>query len=521
VHFHWNTGDWLMSGSTEDYLKEVPGAFRRCARGEDLLHVMLYEEDPPDGEFTWTPGGTEDIPVLDALANPVTSLFEVTVDASVDKVQKDSPRYYLPCPLSQHYNNPTTLPVACRCHANVVTLDFPECKIGIAQSLGMQFGEGPRAKTQNFGRYIRGFADPATNTLVGIIAWKDHQTVWPENSTTMDVGVVVAIDAETRERTLISGRFNDPETGIYDIGTGPVISYPFEIQKGPDGMYYVASYGYVRIGAALTPGVDIINVDPATGNREYVWRANHLGFNLDNQPNPYGHGGNGRTEKFGYWSVQVGRKAFGINDDGNFYMRYAHNGNTPTSNGIGIIKVGADGSTCDFVTRTRTGIDNVLCAGVDIGTGPEPQAGPYKGMLVKDGKLYVSTQIKDDLWEVDIATGNRKSLHDDNDDLNSGSSGTHVVWDEYRDLIWQAGFASTMVMYDPTTDTSEPLWCPENYRDYKGVNCFKKSAFGYNGLLLERGFWMHPTKPDYIFVVNGKAIVRVDLLAGTSELFSY
>lgn len=79
----------------------------------------------------------------------------------------------------------------------------------------------------------------------------------------------------------------------------------------------------------------------------------------------------------------------------------------------------------------------------------------------------------------------------------------------------------TVVMYDPATDTREPLWCPENYRDYKGINCFKKSAFGYNGLLLERGYWMHPTDPNYIFVVNAKAIVRVDLKAGTSELFSY
>lgn len=76
-------------------------------------------------------------------------------------------------------------------------------------------------------------------------------------------------------------------------------------------------------------------------------------------------------------------------------------------------------------------------------------------------------------------------------------------------------------MCELKTHTSEPLSYPESYRDYKAINCFKTSAFGHNGLRLERGLWMHPTKPDCVFVVNGKTIVRVDLKADTSELFSY
>ena len=56
-------------------------------------------------------------------------------------------------------------------------------------------------------------------------------------------GGLKLVDPETRERTIIGGRYEDPTNGIIDVGTGPVLSYPFEVQKGPDGMYYVASYG--------------------------------------------------------------------------------------------------------------------------------------------------------------------------------------------------------------------------------------------------------------------------------------
>jgi len=218
----------------------------------------------------------------------------VTVKASVQNSQQDSPRYYFPCPLSQHIANATKLPVDCRCHVNIVGLDFPECKADIADGLSMQIGVGPRARTHNFGGFYSGFAEPATSELIAVMSWKDEKTKWPENDITIDVGAVMGINFETRERRIIGGRYEDPATGIQEKGTGPVLSYPFQVQKGPDGKYYVASYGYVRIDASLVPTVDIIRMDPATGNREYAWRSNHLGYNLDNQPNPYGHCGNGR-----------------------------------------------------------------------------------------------------------------------------------------------------------------------------------------------------------------------------------
>ncbi len=214
VHFTVQTNDFLTSGTAAEYLTGQPGTFRRCARGDDLLHVMLYEDDPQDGEFTYTPGGTEDLPVLDAEDNPVTELLEVTVAASIKNVQKDSERYYLPCPLSQHVGNPTSLPVDCRCHANIQTLDFPECKAVIADGLDMSFGAGPRVRTQNFGHFRSGFVETDTQELIALAVWKDYETVWPENQVTIDVAAVMAIDVETRERRIVGGRYKDPATGI-------------------------------------------------------------------------------------------------------------------------------------------------------------------------------------------------------------------------------------------------------------------------------------------------------------------
>lgn len=522
VHL-WNlTGDFLEGGSLPDYLTGKPGTFRRSARGVDKIHVQLFEESPEDGKFTYVPGGKEDQPVLDAQGQPVTKLMTVTVKSSVQNVQQDSPRYYFPCPLSQHVANATALPVDCRCHVNIVGLDFPECKADIADGLGMQIGEGPRARTHNFGGFRSGFAEAGSGELIALMTWKDHKTVWPENDVTIDVGAVMGIDLVSRKRRVISGRYEDPAKGILDVGKGPVLSYPFEVQKGPDGSYYVGSYAYVRIGASLVPTVDIIRVDPKSGDRQYVWRSNHLGFNLDGAANPWGHCANGRSDKYGYASVQIGTRAFGLDDKGNFFLSYAHNGNTPTSDGIGILKVSADGKSCDFVTRSKTGADNFLYKGKNIGQGVEPQAGPYKGMLVKDGKLYTSTELNDELYEIDIASGDRKMLHKDGvTDAHNGSSGTHVVWDAHRKLIWQAGLSGSTLMFDPQKGKGEPLWCPENDRNFMGIACVHPGAWGNNGMPMERGLWLHPSDKDYLFVVNLSMIIRVHLPSGTSEIFSY
>ncbi len=522
VHL-WNlTGDFLESGTIAEYLTAKPGTFRRYARGIDKIHVQLFEDFPEDGKFSYEPGGKEDVPVLDALGKPVVQVMTVTVKASVQNIQQDSPRYYFPCPLSQHVANATKLPVDCRCHVNIVNLDFPECKADIADGLGMTIGEGPRARSHNFGGFRSGFAEPASNELIALMVWKDHKTKWPENDITIDVGAVVGIDMTTRKRRIIGGRFEDPATGIQELGKGPVLSYPFEVQKGPDGNYYIGSYGYVRIDASLVPTVDIIRMNPKTGDRQYVWRSNHLGYNLAGAANPYGHCGNGRTDKYGYYSVQIGTRALGLDDKGNFFLSYAHNGYTPTSDGIGIVQVSADGKACSFVTRSKTGADNLLYKGQNIGKGVEPQAGPYKGMLVKGGKLYTSTELNDELYEVDIATGDRKLLHKDGvTDAHNGSSGTHVVWDAHRSLIWQAGLSGSTLMFDPAKGKGEPLWCPENDRDYMGIACLHPAAWGNNGLPMERGIWIHPTDKEYIFVVNLSMIIRVHLPSGTSEIFSY
>ncbi|MFT5430058.1 MAG: hypothetical protein ACI9OJ_000731 [Myxococcota bacterium] len=106
VHLHWVYGDFLTAGTPSEFLVGAPESYRRTVRGDETLHVMLYEDDPQDGEFTWTEGGTEDVPVVDSDGQPVHEMLDVSVKSSVQNSQKDSKRYYNPCPLSQNIGNP-------------------------------------------------------------------------------------------------------------------------------------------------------------------------------------------------------------------------------------------------------------------------------------------------------------------------------------------------------------------------------------------------------------------------------
>lgn len=515
------------SGGTVEYLQSRPGTYRRYIRGEENLHVLMYADDPQDNKFTYKPGSTDDQPILDAHGKHVTGRWKVTVKSSIQNVQKDSNRYYGPCSVSQWRRNPTTLRADCRCSTVLVSRKFPDCSPIIADSLKLSYGKGPRVADLNFGMFISGFGEPSSNEIISVVKWKDHKTKRPENGVYIDAGVVMAIHAETGDRRLIGGRHYNSQKGAYDIGTGPVLSYPFRILKGPDSQYYIASYGYVKgdkntTGAGLIPTVDIIRMDPKTGNRDYVWRSNHLGYNLTQKPNPYGHCGTGKNAKYGYRSVQVRRQAFAMDPQGNFYLSYANNGKNSTSEGVGIIKISADGKKCDFVTRTDTGKDNVLYKGKNIGKGPKPQAGPYKGMLYKDGYLYASIFVGSETYKINVATGDREIILKKGHQNTGGiSDGTVIKWDAHRKLIWQQGISILTSYYNPATQTSHSLHCGSSDRNYKGINCMLFRGTFILGNPLGRGFWFHPTDKDYMFMQMVGAIVKVHLPSGTDIIHSY
>ncbi|TNE48684.1 MAG: hypothetical protein EP343_14835 [Deltaproteobacteria bacterium] len=498
--------------------------FREYIRGEENVHVLMYADDPQDNKFTYKPGGTEDQPLLDANGKPVTARMKITVKASVDNSQVDSPTYFSPCPLSQYINNPTKLPTDCRCHRNIVSLDFPRCSPVIASFLELSYGKGPRFSTLNLlgGGPYAGFGEKASNEIITVVSWKDHKTKRPENGITVNVGAVMAIHADTGDRRLIGGRYNDLKKGAYDIGEGPVLSYPFRILKGSDGFYYIASYAYTKPENGLTPTVDIIQMDPKTGNRKYVWRSNHLGYNLDKKPNPYGHCPRGRDEKYGYRSVQVSRRSFAMDPDGNFYLSYADNGGSSVGAGIGIIKVSSDGKQCSFVTRTNTGAKNHLYKGKNIGSGPEPQAGPYKGMMYRNGFLYATISLSYELYKIDVKTGDREIIHKRGVSGNAfGGTGDHIKWDSHRDIMWMQGFAFATMLFELDTRKATPLFCRQNNRNYKGVNCLWYFAWPTWGHPTGKGFWFHPNDKDFVFMATSGAIIKVHLPSGTDAAHSY
>lgn len=506
-------------GRPHDYLRG--NGFRKYIKGEENLHVLFYADKPQDNKFTFKPGGSEDQPLLDANGQPVTARLKVKVQGSLKNSQADSPYFYKQCTLSQFLSKPSALPVDCRCNRNDAG-EFPTCiLVARAKAHGFTFGKGPKVAPLNIGRFVAGFTNKSTKELISVAKWLDIKTR-PENGIAVHVGVVMGIDVKTGDRRIISGRYADPKKGTYDIGKGPILSYPFEIQKGPNGKFYVASYGYTRHTSSLVGTVDIIRVDPKTGDRTYVWRSNHLGSTWDANKSPYGHCPNGRTStKFGKQSVQFGRKAFAMDPQGNFYLSYAHNGYTDYSDGIGIAKISADGKTCTIVTSNKVGKNNHVYKGKNVGTGPGPQAGPYHGMLYKDGFLYASIIIGEQLYKIDVATGNREVIYTKSGSGQVfGSTATHIRWDPYRKLIWQDGLSSQVLLFDPATKTGAPLGCALNNRNFHGIRCAVFGTPWQTNPALEHGFWFHPTDPDIVFFSRLYGIVRYELSTGNNYIFS-
>lgn len=209
-----------------------------------------------------------------------------------------------------------------------------------------------------------------------------------------------------------------------------------------------------------------------------------------------------------------------MDPQGNFYLSYANNGKNSTSEGIGIIKVSFDGKSCRFVTRTDTGSTNVVYKGKNIGQGPKPQAGPYRGMLYKDGYLYAGIFVGSETYKINVSTGDREVIMSKKTDFGVYSGGNIIKWDASRKLIWQQGLSTATSFYDPATKKAHSLHCAVSNRNIKGINCMLGRGTFIRGIPSERGFWFHPTNKDYMFMQILGTMVKVHLPSGTDIIHS-
>ncbi|MCB9641210.1 MAG: hypothetical protein H6727_20090 [Myxococcales bacterium] len=485
----------------KDYLKGT--GIRRAIRGDETVHVMLYQDEPSDQMFTYKAGGTEDLPVLDKDGRPIRTTMRVRVEGTIHNFQKDSLYYYDHCSsISQWRSAPTSLMVDCRCHMALLG-GFPICwSPALANGNGYTFGSGPRWATLSTRILQSGFVEPQSKELIGILRWKS-----PELG--RDVGVVVGIHYETGARRLISGTFDNAAQGVHQIGSGPTMYRPYDIRRGPDGMYYVYGWGQ-PIGSK-----EVIKVDPSSGNRTLVWRSDDPSFGQCAS-------GRGTTTADRESMVDIRMSGFEVGPSGNIYISFS-NGASLGGEGQGIVKISKDGKHCSFVTRSNAHPNNAYYYGQPVGTGPQPQDGAYTGMAYRNGALYAGNSLEGKVFKIDIATGNRTLVYDK--DANSGlaaSTMRRLVFDPHRpELLWVSGIANQILYFDPSKGQGYRLHCYDLQPQYKTIRCQDTGPL-IPGAEAEGGFWFHPTNPDFMFVsVDGFAVLKVDLKNGTSRSLSF
>lgn len=323
---------------------------------------------------------------------------------------EDSPYYQYPCPFEQWLEDPTDLPVDCRCSPNVVGLDI--CKPPSNPGQDEHFGEGPSLSVLPFDSRMRGgVVYPATGEVIFGVRWQDENHTSP--------GVIMAVDYTTGARRIISGRWKDPNAGYEVYGEGPELNEPIDVELGPDGALYAWAW---RNDTTAQDGVNIMRIDLETGDRRQVWGIN----------NPaYGQCSNGADNDT---DTQFHKYAFTMDDAGNFYVATIKNGRP--SSGRGIARIAADGSGCDYVTMDGVEEGNAHFPG--IGGGYPVGQFNYYGMEIHDGALYALNN--GDLIRVDLATGDRRRISGDGAGPGSKNvAGYYLQYNPEWDLMMVSG----------------------------------------------------------------------------------
>lgn len=425
---------------------------------------------------------------------------------------EDSPFYNANCTLDQHVENRTDLPADCRCN-EALNGGLPICWApGDSYGNGFTFGAGgPRlADINKFGREVGGgFYDELTREYIVAMNWKDADF-------TQSVGVIWAIDADTGARRVVSGTINTANGyvttgGGYDSNvtvsgvtrhTAP-LPFLWDVRRGPDGQWYTYA-------SDTADNVEIVRVDPGTGDRTLVWHKDFVG---GDHPFPQC-----TSDRSNQRSVQFAEKSFTIDDAGNFYLSFHNSGD-----GDGIARIPADGNGCDIVTRVRS------TTRPDVGTGFSPQSQDWGGMLFHDGVIYVSTILGDRLIEVTAATGNRRVVSTPSAPaVGTGFNSigeTWLVFDDETGLLWTSGGAADQfVVIDLATgnrqnllrlSSNSPL-VPGGFPQDHGT----RGPLSPGTWSRER-FYFHPDNHDHIgMVINGMSFGIYEIHTSNSFMFS-
>lgn len=390
-----------------------------------------------------------------------------------------SPYYANSCPLEQQLDHPTALPADCRCFTNNGSVTgVPICGRPYDRATqGVIIGEGPRVFGLANGRYHGG--ELVNDTLYLAAQW---------GASTAQKGAVLAVDLTNGNRRLVSG-----ELGQATAGSGPALSYVIDVRRGPDGNLYALTQ-------ALTPAAPtIVRISPSTGLRTIVWRG---------QDGAYGQCPAG--DPTATQAVQYTNTGFAVDTSGRFYLGYAN----AQRDGRGVVRISADGSSCDYLTATGTRAD-----GLTRGTGPA-LGGFVQGFSLRGNALIATTTQPKLLVSIDLTSGNRTVLYTG---ANAGEIGERwTAWDAARNVYWTVGLINsvTIVAFDPTQNKRLDLFQGCGDPDFPwyplcpGAGPIKINSLNYGG------FWLHPQTGNLWFAQDGVSIVELEVSTGNSVIRS-
>ncbi|MFK7999744.1 MAG: hypothetical protein AB8H86_09110 [Polyangiales bacterium] len=479
------------------------------------LHLAVYDDQGVGNEFD-----AEDPLIIDRDGNPMEAVANLHFISST--TVEDSEFYYDNCTIEQYENNRTDLPVDCRCN-EAQQGGQPICwPPGVSHLDGHAWGSGPRMADIN--RLSReaggGFVDVSTREYVMTINWSDE-------TYTQSAGAIWGVNVDTGARRVISG-LNDTPTGYVTVGGGyesnvtvagadrhtAPFPYIFDVKVGGDGFWYT-------YGADGGDNIEIIRVDPETGDRTLVWHKRIL---------------SGAHEEFGQCqrfpddaddlrSVQYNHRSFTMDPAGNFYLSFRD-----SEQGDGIVRIDADGSACTPIMRMH-GAGGLP----DIGGGATFQSQNIRGISWierpdHDPVIVMFTVLGTRLYSVDPDTGFRTLVSGvgDGDERGTGMNAMGndwFVWDNETNLLWTAGGNSeTLVVIDMDTgDRQNMLRLSNESPLYPGGYPVEHEIRGpvHTGIWSHSIFLWHPDNRDHVAVnVNSMSIGILELHTSNTYTFS-
>lgn len=353
------------------------------------------------------------------------------------------------------------------------------------------FGKGPNlAPLPGFAKGINGgFIDEESMTLYVGVAYGFDTT---SSITKGRKGVVMGIDLDTGDRTLIAGELlydeGDPRNesrGTHTLVNGAPgeLGHVMSLHPGDDGMLYALT------SPTALDRARIVQIDPDTGDSVELW-DNDADDSVQCPFSPE----DDRRIRAAPWSMELA-------DDGGFYLSFSNN---PLASGLGIMKIAADASTCEIVMRATdeeelpsmgTFLDNPECGD----EGPWcPTSGPFRALTLHDGMLWGTLSATGAVYRIDPASGDHERLIGTNAPAaGEGEAGVKSIAFDHEDdnALWTIGGHAS---------TSMPILV---LRDV-GV-AEERPAEGALRFGSEGPIWRHPTRP-LLIVADEVSVVQCE-----------